>query len=268
MPGREAARQAAGEPLLYPQQGPLGVGPRLEAAEPHPGSGAPISSGVSRCLPRGGLDVVPGGYGAARGGSRLVDHNPRETSAALAPVRDGPVPRAHLLWAAAALLLEVVADDAPGDPDASALALVHGLGPAEPDRLLFPALIQVALALFQRRASLGVTETSLASEIAGLLGEVKRSAPPSAEPAWPGEPLTESETHVLRYLPTHMGALEIAAELFVSGNTVKTHLRHLYRKLGAHSRHEAVQRARVIGLLTVPGATGSRAVSMAARGQR
>jgi hypothetical protein len=35
-------------------------------------------------------------------------------------------------------------------------------------------------------------------------------------------------------------------------NTVKTHLRHLYRKLGAHSRQEAVQRARAIGLLAVP----------------
>jgi ATP/maltotriose-dependent transcriptional regulator MalT len=127
--------------------------------------------------------------------------------------RDGPVPRAHLLRAAAFLLLEAIADDTPGDPDASALA-------------------------------------KLVAEIAGLGGEVKRSTPASAEPAWPGELLTESETRVLRYLPTHMGAPEIAAELFLSANTVKTHLRHLYQKLGAHSRQEAVQRARATGLLT------------------
>ena len=57
---------------------------------------------------------------------------------------------------------------------------------------------------------------------------------------------------MLRYLPTHLGAPEIAAELYVSANTVKTHLRHLYRKLGAHSRQQAVQRARAIGLLAVP----------------
>ena len=59
---------------------------------------------------------------------------------------------------------------------------------------------------------------------------------------------------MLRYLPTHLGAPEIAAELYLSANTVKTHLRHLYRKLGAHSRHEAVQRAQAIGLLTASSA--------------
>jgi LuxR family transcriptional regulator, maltose regulon positive regulatory protein len=61
------------------------------------------------------------------------------------------------------------------------------------------------------------------------------------------------ETRVLRYLPTYMGAPEIAAELCLSPNTVKTHQRHPYRKLGAHSRQEAVQRARAIGLLAAPG---------------
>jgi DNA-binding CsgD family transcriptional regulator len=138
-------------------------------------------------------------------------------SAVLAAVRDGSVPRVLLLWAAASLLLEVIAGDPPGDLEA------------------------------------------LAAELAGLLGEAPRPAPapvtvtaPAGPPPWPGEPLTVSETRVLRYLPTHMGTPEIAAELFLSANTVKTHLRHLYRKLGAHSRREAVQRARATGLLTAP----------------
>ena len=243
----------AGERLLCAQRGAAGVGSGVEAAEPHRWSGEPIPSEMSRCRSRAGLEVVPGGYGADRGGSRRLEHNPQQTPAALAPVRDGSVPRAYLLWAAA-LLLEVIADDASGDPDASASALVRGLGLAEPDRIMFPALIRGALGLLERRAGHGAAEAALVAEMAGLLGEVKRSAPASAEPPWPGEPLTQSETRVLRYLPTHMGAPEIAAELFVSANTVKTHLRHLYRKLGAHSRQEAVQRARAIGLL----ATSSR----------
>jgi LuxR family transcriptional regulator, maltose regulon positive regulatory protein len=166
-----------------------------------------------------------------------------------ADVFDGSVPRAYLLWAAA-LLLEAIADDAPGDPNASAVALVRDLGLAEPDRALFPALIRVALGLSECRTGQGTAEAALAGEIAGLLGEVKRSASAAGGPTWPGERLTDSETRVLRYLPTYLGAAEIAAELHLSANTVKTHLRHLYRKLGAHSRQEAVQRARAIGLLT------------------
>jgi LuxR family maltose regulon positive regulatory protein len=63
------------------------------------------------------------------------------------------------------------------------------------------------------------------------------------------EQLTDSETRVLRYLPTNLTGPEIAAELWLSVNTVSTHTRHLYAKLGVHSRHEAVDRARALGLL-------------------
>jgi LuxR family transcriptional regulator, maltose regulon positive regulatory protein len=184
-------------------------------------AGAAIPSGMSSYRSRGRLEVVPGGYDAA-------------------PGHDGSVPRAHLLWAAAFLLLEAIADDAPGDPDAPALALERDLGLAELDRVLFPALIRVALGLSERRAGHRPAEAGLIAELAGLPGESP----------WPGESLTKGETRVLRYLPTHMGAPEIAAELYLSPNTVKTHLQHLYRKLGAHSRQEAVQRAQAIGLLT------------------
>jgi len=65
--------------------------------------------------------------------------------------------------------------------------------------------------------------------------------------------LTDSETRILRYLPTHLTTPEIANELFLSVNTVSTHKRHLFAKLGVHSRHDAVDRARALGLL-VPSA--------------
>jgi DNA-binding CsgD family transcriptional regulator len=52
-----------------------------------------------------------------------------------------------------------------------------------------------------------------------------------------------------RYLPTNLTMPEIASELGVSRNTVKTHARDLYAKLGTHRRAEAVDRARALGLL-------------------
>jgi LuxR family maltose regulon positive regulatory protein len=63
------------------------------------------------------------------------------------------------------------------------------------------------------------------------------------------EELTESEIRVLGYLPSNLSAPEIAAEIFLSTSTVKTHMRHIYEKLGAHRRTEAVERARELGLL-------------------
>jgi Bacterial regulatory proteins, luxR family len=54
---------------------------------------------------------------------------------------------------------------------------------------------------------------------------------------------------VLRHLPTHLTAPEIARELSVSHNTIRTHMTHLYTKLGTHRRADTVARARSLGLL-------------------
>ena len=56
-------------------------------------------------------------------------------------------------------------------------------------------------------------------------------------------PLTPAELRILRYLPTHLSIAEIADEVFVSRNTVKTHAIALYRKLGVGTRSAAVERA-------------------------
>ena len=63
------------------------------------------------------------------------------------------------------------------------------------------------------------------------------------------EDLTERELSVLRYLPSKLSQREIAGELYVSLNTVKTHCKAIYRKLGVEGRHAAVQSARDHGLL-------------------
>ena len=106
-----------------------------------------------------------------------------------------------------------------------------------------------------------------------LLGAIVRDTPghpdaagmgwPAALPSPPARPLevlTHGETRVLRYLPTNLSAREIADELYLSVNTVKTHQRHLYQKLGARSRSEAVEQARVLGLLATPSRRGALAV--------
>jgi LuxR family maltose regulon positive regulatory protein len=66
------------------------------------------------------------------------------------------------------------------------------------------------------------------------------------------DPITAAERRVLDLLPTQLSAPQIAARLFVSGNTVKTHTSHLYAKLGVTTRTGAVERARELGLLRPP----------------
>jgi LuxR family transcriptional regulator, maltose regulon positive regulatory protein len=82
----------------------------------------------------------------------------------------------------------------------------------------------------------------------GLALELVDRARTSPAPAYV-EPLTERETSVLCHLPTLMSNHEIADVMHVSVNTVKTHLKSLYRKLGVTSRREAVLRGRSLELL-------------------
>ena len=64
------------------------------------------------------------------------------------------------------------------------------------------------------------------------------------------EPLTPAERRVLELLPTHLTDAQMAEQLFVSRNTVKSHIKSLYRKLEVSSRADAVVRAREVGLLS------------------
>jgi LuxR family transcriptional regulator, maltose regulon positive regulatory protein len=61
--------------------------------------------------------------------------------------------------------------------------------------------------------------------------------------------LTPAELRLLQFLPTHLSFPQIAAQVFVSPNTVKTQAQGVYRKLGVSSRREAVEEARAAGLL-------------------
>ena len=82
------------------------------------------------------------------------------------------------------------------------------------------------------------------------LAEVDRALTSSPGEEWS---LTTAEIRVLRFLPSHLSFREIAERLYVSPNTVKTHARGIYRKLGVSSRGHAVDRARGAGLVEAAG---------------
>jgi LuxR family maltose regulon positive regulatory protein len=128
---------------------------------------------------------------------------------------------------------------------ASAMALRGWLVQSLLDALARDGCGTAAAAADTLRRALDLAE----GEISGLLAEPETA--PSASEAEPLlEPLTESETRVLRYLPTNLSKREIADELYVSVNTVKTHVKHLYAKLDVQTRRRAVERARELGLLS------------------
>jgi len=103
-----------------------------------------------------------------------------------------------------------------------------------------PAVARLARAAAE---SLG-TESGTALSVA--LGS---PAPSRAAPRQPAAILTERELLVLRFLPSHLTNAEIARECLMSVNTVKAHLKNIYAKLGVSTRGQAVERARLLGLL-------------------
>ncbi|MER7951632.1 LuxR C-terminal-related transcriptional regulator [Streptomyces sp. NPDC096079] len=80
-------------------------------------------------------------------------------------------------------------------------------------------------------------------------GEPDGQDPGAAGPDTPPEELSEREHDVLERLARAMSTEDIAADLCVSVNTVKTHLKSVYRKLSVHRRNDAVRRARELGML-------------------
>ena len=182
-----------------------------------------------------------GEIGEVFAGPRLVRHDRQAVPAEPRALLD--TPRAHRLWVVAAFLLGAITGDAFGDPD----AVERALDLAVADKMLFPFLVQPEPGPLDYQARHRAA-AALISEAVDLLVPAGELAPPG-ELTRPGELLTKGETRVLRYLPSHLSAREIAGELYVSANTVKTHQRHLYRKLDARNRAQAVERARALGLL-------------------
>jgi LuxR family maltose regulon positive regulatory protein len=178
---------------------------------------------------------------------RLAEGDPDGALDALLPVFDGSAETIHPNLEIEARLLEALARDRLRDADASERALEHALDLAEPERRIWIMTVVPVRELLERHPRHRTRHAAFVAEL--LDGHV------GAEPAAGAESrrLSDRELSVLRYLPTNLSAPEIASELFLSVHTVKTHIRHIYAKLEAHRRKEAVEQARALGLLAPPG---------------
>jgi LuxR family maltose regulon positive regulatory protein len=181
----------------------------------------------------------------------LAEGNPeaaiRATAALLTAEREPDVPFARV----EASVLAAIAHDALRDEDEALAALERGLDMAEP-RGCSVVLLRYGAplrSLLSRLRARGTRHRALVDDLLERLAGT-RAREPAAAPLL--EPLSDRELTVLRYLPTMMSNADIAAEMFVSVNTVKTHLKHVYRKLDVTGRRDCVKRGRELRLLS-PG---------------
>ena len=114
--------------------------------------------------------------------------------------------------------------------------------------MLLPFLLHPAPGLLERHARHRTAHAALIAEILSLLAGSDACAA-ARRPQPPLEPLSDSEIRVLRYLPTNLSAPEIANELYVSPNTVKTHITTSTPSSARTAAAKPSQRARALGLL-------------------
>jgi LuxR family transcriptional regulator, maltose regulon positive regulatory protein len=194
------------------------------------------SLAVANALAR--LDLLDGEAQAAR--TTLAEHRDDPDA------RDGaPMPMRAEAW-----LLDALALDALAEHQAAATSLERSLDLAEPAglRRMVVAHGGAIGPLLRRHVRHGTAHPAMVGE---LVETIERRDRPARRPAPPtlSEPLSEREQAILGYLPSMMSNQEIAGALMISVNTVKTHLKAIYRKLDATGRREAVQRARELGLI-------------------
>jgi LuxR family transcriptional regulator, maltose regulon positive regulatory protein len=119
---------------------------------------------------------------------------------------------------------------------------------AESERLVLPFAMTGCQELLEALPRHQTAHAALLTDILDVLhGSSLAAKEQSASPLT--EELSTAELRVLRYLPSNLSRPEIASELSVSLNTVSTHLRSIYAKLGVRDRSAAVQRARELRLL-------------------
>jgi LuxR family maltose regulon positive regulatory protein len=224
----------AREALLLAAVGEREVGRALlERAERETATSVPVANALARL--------------------RLLEGEPDAARDVLAPhlgVGDGASADGPVSVRAEAWLLDALALDALAEHDDAACSLERSLDLAEPAGLsrLLVEHGNLVRPVLHRHVRHGTAHPAIVGEALETIDHrgTERSRHAAILLA---EPLSEREQAILRYLPTMMSNQEIASELFVSVNTVKTHLKAIYRKLDASGRREAVQRGRDLGLM-------------------
>ena len=136
-----------------------------------------------------------------------------------------------------------------GDRARGHRSLAAGLRLAEPEQLRLPFVLERGwiTPVLRRDPELADAHRRLFS-VPGPAQPAPAIGPDQA-PALPAEPLSDREREVLRHISGMLSTAEVASEMYISVNTVKTHLRAIYRKLAAAHRGEAVRRARQLELI-------------------
>ena len=191
--------------------------------------------------------MVPASNGVRLAEARLLlaQGDSDGACSALEPCLDGIAVALH--DQVCALVIAAIAERRLGHAEHATDRLTMALGLAEPQRMYRPFLdgggaARSALTVLIRPVSQGAA-------FAARILQRFDTAPAQGQHAAAAIPLTGSELAVLRFLPSHMTNQEIAEALFLSINTVKTHLRSVYRKLNVTTRREAIARGGKLGLI-------------------
>jgi LuxR family maltose regulon positive regulatory protein len=210
----------------------------IAAAEVHLGEGHPSKALAAAADAGDPLSLA----GVVTARAHLAADAPARAASVAEGVRRQP---SAGVWArTAAWVTEALAADRLGHRATAAVAIGEAVAAAAPEDLVEPFRAGGAplVSLVRRQPELRDVHPAFVGRLMSAAGaRVSVGALLQA--------MTDRENAVMRYLPSLLTTEDIAAELSVSPNTVKTHLRGIYRKLAVNTRRDAVDRARELGLL-------------------
>jgi LuxR family maltose regulon positive regulatory protein len=184
----------------------------------------------------------------ARAMIHLSETDPELALDSLRDVVGGEAPVGHPIALVEAHILTAQAYREMGYRSDAIRATEQALAAAEEERIILPFVVCEGLPLLEALPTHATAHGALVIEIREAMAGSAPTRSTATDDAGVA-PLSPSELRVLRYLPTNLTRPEIAAELFVSLNTVNTHIRNIYAKLGVNGRSEAVRSAREMKLL-------------------